>query len=433
MPLIYQSIHLAYSLDSIENVDDLRRTASMESIVTSNAIMANIDTLPAPLPLFIIQYLPDLKTLYALRLSSPLFAAVLDLHAVEMFEPLMLKSLAPDVVTELRTYILLCQRTPGAGPPTTDELDSVYKAARLPLSSAISSPVIGHALHAFCKLSSACEAIFDQKLQQFYELPHEHLADKRWGRWSGIRKNYGIPYELPPPSPPDWVEHQRLLRAAFRVRIWQMAGACPEIPKEPLESYTYSYHLPLSRFSTFRRWISSCREPLIDEVAEMAESLDELQDHDLTWDPLTARSPLDPDDANLRDYSEPPRSWDYWMVNFPRGRGYFLDVAKWYGYSPLKGASWRPLRRLGLGIWSDRRLYQLGLQDPAHQWRDQGDPKPIKTSVLTYNCVLWTWNKLHEAAVAAESTDGQFPSAWLKWSNRHYQNLEVMEADAGDV
>lgn len=166
-----------------------------------------METLPAPLPLIILKYLPDLRSLHAIRLSSPVFAAALHLHAAELFEDIMVKNISWDAAIEIRTLLHLRSREKdGIPPPTTEELEAIYKTARRPLPRSTSPIDIGNILCMFSKISSTCDVVFHKKLEHFYRLPHVHLADKRWGNWARIRKFYGIPYDLPPKSPPDWVE-----------------------------------------------------------------------------------------------------------------------------------------------------------------------------------------------------------------------------------
>lgn len=69
--------------------------------------MASLESLPAPLTLFIAKDLTDLKALDALRQSSALFVAVFAGHAVELLEHLMLATLHQELILELRAHVLL--------------------------------------------------------------------------------------------------------------------------------------------------------------------------------------------------------------------------------------------------------------------------------------------------------------------------------------
>lgn len=69
--------------------------------------MASLESLSAPLPLFIASYLPDLKALDALRQSSALFVAVFARHAVELLEHVTLATLHEEAILELRAHVLL--------------------------------------------------------------------------------------------------------------------------------------------------------------------------------------------------------------------------------------------------------------------------------------------------------------------------------------
>jgi len=95
--------------------------------------MASLESLPAPLPLFIAKDLPDLKALDALRQSSALFVAVFTRHAVELLEHLMLATLHEELVSELRAHVLLVadlerwRRTDSA-------VERLYEDAQSPLA-----------------------------------------------------------------------------------------------------------------------------------------------------------------------------------------------------------------------------------------------------------------------------------------------------------
>lgn len=69
--------------------------------------MTFLESLPAPLPLFIAKDLTDLRALDALRQSSVLFVAVFARHAVELLEHLMLATLHEQLILELRAHVLL--------------------------------------------------------------------------------------------------------------------------------------------------------------------------------------------------------------------------------------------------------------------------------------------------------------------------------------
>lgn len=138
----------------------------------------------------------------------------------------------------------------------------------------------------------------------------------------------------------------------------------------------------------------------------MRDTMKECQSDELIWEALTASPPYHSPEVVHDSQPLGTRTCEYYelLKCRPTGHHYFISFSSPHEqYSLLAGADWQILRRLGFGIWSTRRLFELGLQDPAHAaapLRGTLSPKPIRTSVMTPNDVMFTWKALYDAAVA---------------------------------
>ncbi|KAK5700267.1 hypothetical protein LTR17_023073 [Elasticomyces elasticus] len=187
--------------------------------------MASLLLLPAPLPLLIAKLLPDLKALDALRKSCGLFATVSTLHAVELLGHLMLATLHAEVVVEVRALILVLASQPYSNASNGDTQQTIRERASLPLDNGTPVEAIFLAIQTFSFLHSLCYQVATRKLAELYALPHQH-ATSTFGPHStnGTGLILGGRYHVTPPSPPHWVEEQRMLRSLFHLRSLGLLG-----------------------------------------------------------------------------------------------------------------------------------------------------------------------------------------------------------------
>lgn len=351
--------------------------------------MASLETLPAPLPLHITKHLADLKSLHALRLSCPLSAAVFALHAVEVFEYLMNKSLAEEVIVEIRAYILLRTRE-----RLNQDFEALYSAAQEPLIRSTPTPVINHTLHVFATLSTVCNSIFDMKLERLYSLPHQHFANESNNNWPGNYRNDiylqpGRLYTPPPPSPLEWDEQQRLLRAIWRLKVWNALGDSGVSRNRSVLTLS---SIPSAEFAAVGRVGGGVHRGSRDEIVEIASSLDELGPHEqIVWRPLVPKPALE---SQARELAR--------QVGGSYGYAFFNRACQGLPYSPLMGADWAVMRRLGFGIWSDRRLRIMGYKSRNIQKPGRREPFTQEGDDLGTRDIMFTWNCLYRTA-AGES------------------------------
>ncbi|KAK3647268.1 hypothetical protein LTR56_008099 [Elasticomyces elasticus] len=193
--------------------------------------MATIYSLPAPLPLHIAKLVPDLKALDALRQSCGLFAAIFDQHAVELLEYVMVKTLHPEVIIEMRMHVL-CLTNQNVWRATNDALDRLRKQAIAPLQGAMPVQAIATTLRTYSCLHSLCFQVATQKLDELYALPHRHPIPLTCGGYSydyahdiGKPYAYHAVYEVQRFFEP----HLQAITTGFIVPVvdWQAAPTAP--------------------------------------------------------------------------------------------------------------------------------------------------------------------------------------------------------------
>lgn len=304
--------------------------------------MASIETLPAPLPLQILKELSDLKSLDALRRSSPCFNAVFRCFAVEVLEHLMQQTLLPSVIVEFRVYILLLLDKADRV-KSYEDFDKIYAQAQKPLARQTPTTVISLALRTFTFHASACCTILQRKLQHLEALPHERPgSNQRAVKDHDWINRAGTPYTITESWPPDWIEEQRTLCATLRMLNIRYTGC--SITSIPLMRH-------MTRGDIWR----------VDEMEEMSRSFRELRadgtlpqasdySRPLSWDALAAPRPVGQGCREVQEF----------RISSPtKGFGYFHDKYLVHGRDlghPIMNANWAVFRRLGVGIWSSRRL-----------------------------------------------------------------------------
>lgn len=158
--------------------------------------MASLESLPAPLLLFIAKDLPDLKALDALRQSSTLFVAVFTRHAVELLEHLMLATLHEDLISELRAHMLLMADL-GRWRRTDMAVDRLYEDAQSPLPRDLPVEAVSSTLQTFSFLHSLGGRVAEAKLQELYALPH--YSSECGLHTQSYYITEGTPYDMPHP------------------------------------------------------------------------------------------------------------------------------------------------------------------------------------------------------------------------------------------
>ncbi|KAK5678033.1 hypothetical protein LTS10_009202 [Elasticomyces elasticus] len=346
--------------------------------------MASLHSLPAPLPLYLAKALPDLKALDGLRRSSTVYATVFSQHAVEILEHLMLATLHSDLVVEIRAYVLLLARR-NRWRRTEDALEHLHEKAQAPLEKDTPTESVSLALRAFSLFHSLTRQVAMETLGDLYDLPHRH-PQKQPRDLEQYNTFDGVPYDVPNPSPPQWIEEQRILQALFQLRSCALLGAAVDRPD------TSTGNLSSERFSMTHECRSLFRAHLQTILRAPASAR-------LDWQaPASAPSPGDP--ANIHwaedtaaSFTDPTRGWRTFHHNCCIDRP-----------SPFKKDDWQVFGQLGMAVWSYRRLAEeLQLMNFPFALDEAGDG-PETNKHMMRGEITFTWWIIYKAVQGRSGT-----------------------------
>lgn len=364
--------------------------------------MSPFESLPAPLPLLILQELHDLKSLDALRRASPVYNYVFAQHAVAVVEHIMARSLIPDVISKVRLYIIFLSHD-GMQRPEKELLWTFTEQAKWPLIKSTPGAAIRHTLARFSHYATVCDGILQRKLVHLYRSPLERIdnrqahSDYLSGR--PVRSPPpALPYPAVSPAPIYWAEQQRVLRAFLR---WQLSRRF----KIPLLHDTKDLPPGMARWAA-------------DEVDEVIESYNELKAAHEDPTPLTeilSWSAMVRPPPPAADASDEQKAWAETFEQqaqaargLTRGQQLFnMLFQRWHG-SPLRSADWTVMRRLGFGIWSTARLAELHLTSYPLDVDPPNDPYAHQVSIgddAGRSRLMFTWWKLYLAELASRAAE----------------------------
>ena len=153
--------------------------------MTSLPMQDHLSQLPAPLPLYILLELPDLKALYAAILSSPCLYAVFRLHAHTIFAKIVERSSTLELVRPIMIYMHLLQQRYHTD---HDEASSTIQWAELERTIAsmdfvdytckdVPTPVIFHMVAQAVRIHDVAYSIIRSKLDYLNTLTFQKLAN----------------------------------------------------------------------------------------------------------------------------------------------------------------------------------------------------------------------------------------------------------------
>ncbi|RFU33665.1 hypothetical protein B7463_g2680, partial [Scytalidium lignicola] len=385
-------------------------------------------TIPAPLLLGIVKLLPDLATLYSLDKASPAVASLLEECGAEIIEAIMPAALSEDtrnvtrVVAVIRsgflfsrslsefidTYICRkrackssCQirespmrirQTAGQRPQEDCELYD----ERLPLpklASSTSSKVLREILKlAFqiqCLMGFCLQTMIDRcmALEPSHLLnPHFRYMNRPFGEPCPQRRPQGQRYQPQNAGPPMWIEQERVHQAIWRVILFfdLMAAATKSELNWPSEDVTHILSSnpealwEKSSVGSQQEHIKTIIEFTQEQIAiyspgatfpDFLEVLPRLPCAErFIWAYETVPQPLNPSVVDETWIDRPSSGWVF-------ASGTLQHDPK----SPAKNCDLRTFRRLGLFIWSIKRLAMLGLFNYFQGYELPGSPPHLST------------------------------------------------------
>ncbi|KAI4595344.1 hypothetical protein KJ359_007019 [Pestalotiopsis sp. 9143b] len=388
---------------------------------------ADWETLPTEISLSILKQLPDLTTLYSYITSSPAAARVFDTYAAEIVESHLVSGAVhayTGAIIRLAAYVRSGVRPPGVS--DFDDFNNLYvhettehryeppQWTEEPLrltqqqsgangtQAGISASVLRSVLASHRRnerLMAGCLAMY---LPRFRALQPQWVADREFtfesvyhgpdhtdfvGAWQ--MQPATVPVPKRDLGPPTWCEEQRLLRAAWRIQLY-------EDMKTAAIAGRFLDHWPENVLRKLRRddptllmWVEldcliavhdyeldihhqliDVEDELINTVLDYIDSMKEkigpsfslandallLHIPDRDW-PVPTPSP--------RDILEVEWYTSAMNLEFQAVHGSEMDHVTEDACTPLQHVPWDFYRRRGFAIWCEKRLLGYGLIPPG--------------------------------------------------------------------
>jgi len=327
-------------------------------------------TLPLPLPLMIFEAIEDLSTLSYLLEASPSAAIIFRQHYCEVTEavldrlPLHMQRLLRTIVAIQSNRLVIRDRVNSFEEPSqwrVPNIVSTIKATRLLTKATHSFAAVRSLISSAGQVQRLSKCFFDTVLARVNSVRPYRIADERY-RYRDYPKEppERLPYQPLHCGPTSWVEEQRVLRALWRlqlyfclVRIVEDGGGTDGIARNAclIEG---PHNIWKGRAAFHMDQLDCVYEFLVEKETSTAP-LSKLPS-------VTSRFVTTP--------QRPPKHtvvhcrWEQTHIYFRDwpgpGASYFSGLGI-YHYSPLHGADFKPLSRLGMGIWDRKRMVRLGL------------------------------------------------------------------------
>ncbi|KAK8127245.1 hypothetical protein PG984_008353 [Apiospora sp. TS-2023a] len=359
------------------------------------------ERLPPELLIPILTSLSGLESLDSILRASPAAYRVFDTYYEEIFEPLLSSGeIHQFTVSLIRISAYL--RTSFL-PPHVHDLHS--------LRNCLAEETTTYSHRKIVSLTVGC---LDYYLSLFHALKPEHLVDKEFiyyhKQGEGGKHDYVGAWQLDPArepfpmrdaGPPTWVEEQRVMRACWRLELFQSArvvieaGRLPwppdveiyepfvnEMGTDPLRFYDvaagapwWSHHsrVPpghdegdVNPYLTSEIERDLDAELIITVQTYLAEKNRQniIASHDFlararrrSW---AAPAPEGPEDSDVLG-----NVWGVLLFFHDVSGGEYPEQSHWAPpHSPIKHVTFEPFRRVGFAIWSERRMRAGGFFGP---------------------------------------------------------------------
>jgi len=366
--------------------------------------MAPSPTLPAELALLVLEEVHDLKALDTLRRTSRCFAEAFRRYGTKLIYKIMKATLHQRLVREMVVYARIATKVLGKKLEKRD-IEHLYQQDELPAT--MSYAVLCHLLHTFSALATLTDRILSSCLSRLQNLPSRYLRHRQFpseytslisiGDYDEVETLYRARH---PAASWSWEEEQRLLLALWRAVNYKLLG-----------SPRYLLGLPFKRSSPFdSQW---------DEFDFACECLgthapdpSHLSDREISWQIMAPRPCIL---ADTKAYDR-DSFLDIVRSRLARRR----DETSWSHPDPWQqlrlslrdqDADWQYMRRLGLGIWSARRVVEeldlKGIPDKAEMFCPDSIDTSERSGCTQSEDVLLMWKQLYMAALEVETGEYQ--------------------------
>lgn len=188
-------------------------------------------TLPAPLPLMILEGIEDLSTLNYLLNSSPAANFIFERYYCEISEA-VLSNFVPQLQQLLRTILLtrsnrLSIREEIDSPQHLEDFLQTYALnnsnVTKPLTNAtVSLSAVRSLIKSASGVQQASASFFKTFLDRVNSIKPSYVLEKPYNEWrnNGVTPMEGCPYEPLKCDNPSWIEEQRVYRALWRLQLY---------------------------------------------------------------------------------------------------------------------------------------------------------------------------------------------------------------------
>jgi hypothetical protein len=351
--------------------------------------MPDFSVLPAPLTLYILLELPDLKALYAAILASPHVNAVFRLNSRRIFEKVIARTLQAELVSPVLLYMLLRERLVTKTEAMTIEqmqatIDDVVETAATDPWPQISHRTIFHTAAQAVRIHDIAFSILRSKLDYFDTLVFERLVDPRFeyrGPYTTPRDDIkAVPMDIQHPlSNPSWAEETRAIRILWLLAAgWRASQVMVALPNDALESLTQPQQalVSLENKSMMDLAVELARSMLVGPVLlpptecnrTVSRTFDVLQNYPvrpttpILLDSSIDRLPIKAQFASVpalpsRSSFDKTNSWGDTDFDLPRINRelMYTKIHRRRLYSPLQDSRSELFDCLGFGLWDTRR------------------------------------------------------------------------------
>jgi hypothetical protein len=363
---------------------------------TPSTMQDFLSQLPAPLPLYILLELPDLKALYVAILSSPCLYTVFCQNAHTIFARIVERSSTLELVRPIMIYMHLLNNLYHAG---RDEASSTIQWTEL--ENAVTSTdfetftcknvptaVIFHMVAQAVRIHDVAYFVIRSKLDYLTTLPFQKLANPQdrytWPFREGAFDFPGAPLRIPNHlRDPSWVEESRVIRVLWVLcaswRVSQSTSMPASGSPQAREKLLNLLGLDLEWARLLPDEIVECllRGPTLRSPDDMKgapaskasfENFSTLQTYNIHHPPYSChgsmlRSPPASPQFHCSPAICPPSSTEsiYWGIarrslSSCNNEIRWLRVARKRLDSPLQESSSHIFESLGFGIWDDQRI-----------------------------------------------------------------------------
>lgn len=339
-------------------------------------------SLPAPLPLDILETVEDLPSLWNLFQACPAAAAIFEQHYRDILTSAL--SYYPSELRKLLYAILNHRIEADADINSRHYFAGMWHAAMNGEMLDLAGPE--HTIATSFSILAAKSLLSDaDRIQQLaYSFLGTHLA-----RTAMIKPSYQVDayfhyfnsegpperrrYDIAELGPPSWVEEQRVLRAFWRLQVFLdlCSKGCgsrgDKIDEDILRLREEGPHMIWGRLPP---WVTKELDCVYDYLLDMTRT---SRTHPHLWTFPKPDHRLEAVPAISPGSDESLRSWGQDETSLTRRShgANFFNALKADPHSPLRGRDLKPLWDLGLGFWDLKRMVSLGLMSAPPRIRGQ--------------------------------------------------------------